>query len=75
MKTKELNKGEIVIYKAKDGKTALDVKLEQETVWLSINQMTELFGRDKSVISRHIKSVYENKELSKDSTVAFFATV
>ena len=66
MKTKEHNKGEIVIYKAKDGKTSLDVKLEQETVWLSINQMTELFGRDKSVISRHIKNVYENKELNKD---------
>ena len=66
MKIEEQNKGEIVIYKAKDGKASLEVKLEKDTVWLSINQMTELFGRDKSVISRHIKNVYENKELNKD---------
>ncbi len=75
MKTTEPNKGEIVIYKTKEGKNSLDVKLERETVWLNINQMTELFGRDKSVISRHIKNVFETKELTEDSTVAFFATV
>jgi len=75
MKTNELNKGEIIIYKTKEGKTSLDVKLDKETVWLSINQMTELFGRDKSVISRHIKNVLETKELTEDSTVAFFAIV
>jgi hypothetical protein len=49
--------------------------MENETVWLSLNQMAELFQRDKSVISKHIKNVYEEGELSEDSTVANFATV
>ena len=49
-----MNTGEIILYQSPDGATAIDVKLEQETVWLSLNQMAELFDRDKSVISRHI---------------------
>ena len=68
-------KSEIVIYKAKDGSTAINVQLKEETVWLSLIQMSELFLRDKSVISRHISNVYEEKELMKSSTVAKFATV
>lgn len=67
-------KGEVVIYKAKDGKTSLEVKLEQETVWLNLNQMAELFDRDKSVISRHIRNVFREGELSSRSVVANFAT-
>jgi prophage maintenance system killer protein len=67
------NKGEIIIYKSgKDIK--LDVKLKEETVWLSLNQMCALFQRDKSVISRHISNVFKEKELKKKSVVANFAT-
>jgi prophage maintenance system killer protein len=71
---KQEPKGEIVIYH-KAGKAGLEVKLQDETVWLNLNQMAELFGRDKSVISRHVRNVYNEKELSEKSTVAFFATV
>ena len=69
------NKSEIIIYKSEDGTTAISVQLQEETVWLSLMQMTELFQRDKSVISRHIKNIYDEKELVKNSTVANFATV
>jgi prophage maintenance system killer protein len=72
---KEKPKGKIVIYQAKGGKTTLEVKLQQETVWLNLNQMTELFNRDKSVISRHIRNIFKEDELEKRSTVANFATV
>jgi hypothetical protein len=60
---KEESKGEVVIYKTRGGKTALEVKLQQETVWLNLNQMTELFKRDKSVISRHIRNIFKEGEL------------
>ena len=63
------------IYESDDGQIRLDVQLDGETVWLSINQMAVLFGRDKSTISRHIRNVYEEGELDKPSTVALFATV
>ena len=73
---KELEeKGEIIIYKAKDGEAKLEVNLRDETVWLSLNQIAQLFRRDKSVVSRHIKHVFETKELEHGSTVAYFATV
>jgi len=71
---KEKPNGEIVIYQAKGGKTTLEVKLQQETVWLNLNQMTELFNRDKSVISRHIRNIFREGELSAHSVVANFAT-
>ena len=67
-------KGEVIIYKAKSGKTALEVKLDQETVWLNLNQMAELFDRDKSVVSRHIRNIFKEGELSSLSVVANFAT-
>ena len=70
----ENNKTELVIYESQDGNIKLDVNLENETVWLSLEQMTRLFGRDKSVISRHIKNVFEDGELVKDEVVAKFAT-
>lgn len=54
---------ELVIYESKDGNIKLDVNLENETVWLSLEQMSNLFGRDKSVISRHIKHIFEEGEL------------
>ena len=67
--------GQVILYKAKDGFISLDVKLRGETVWLSLNQMASLFERDKSVISRHLRNVYESGELDRVSTVASFATV
>lgn len=70
----ENNKSELLIYEAKDGNIKLDVNLENETVWLSLEQMSRLFGRDKSVISRHIKHVFEDGELEKNMVVANFAT-
>ncbi len=65
---------EIIIYETDDGLTKLDVKLENETVWLSLNQMATLFDRDKSTISRHIKNIFDEGELDADSVVAKNAT-
>ena len=65
---------EIAIYKAKDGHIELNVSLSEETVWLSLNQISELFGRDKSVVSRHLSNIFKNNELVKHSVVAKFAT-
>jgi hypothetical protein len=65
---------EVVIYTAKDGHIELDVNLANETVWLTMNQMVRLFGRDKSVISRHLKNIFQSNELEKGSAVANFAT-
>jgi prophage maintenance system killer protein len=67
-------KGEIVLYKAPNGATALVVRLEQDTVWLNLNQIADLFMRDKSVISRHLANIFKTKELERNSVVAFFAT-
>ena len=68
------NKGEVIIYQTEDGLSKFEVNLKNETVWLSIDQMAELFQRDKSTISRHIKNVFEEGELIRDSVVANFAT-
>lgn len=66
--------GEIIIYQTEDGLTKIDVSMQDETVWLSLEQMSHLFQRDKSTISRHIKNVFEDGELSRDAVVANFAT-
>jgi len=65
----------IEIYQAEDGKTEIAVRLVEETVWLNLMQMTDLFQRDKSVISRHIRNIFKEEELNRNSTVANFATV
>ena len=65
--------GEIMLYQY-EGFTQLEVKIKDETVWLTLNQMSELFDRDKSVISRHIKKVFEDQELDEMSVVAKNAT-
>jgi prophage maintenance system killer protein len=65
----------IEIYQSQNNKTAIEVRLNEDTVWLSLKQMSELFQRDKSVISRHIGNVFKENELTRDSTVAKFATV
>ena len=69
------SKGELIIYQTEDGLTRIDVRLDNDTVWLSLDQMAELFQRDKSTISRHIKNVFQEGELTEDATVANFATV
>jgi hypothetical protein len=66
---------ELIIYTTVDGLTRVDVTFDNDTVWLSLEQMSQLFQRDKSTISRHIKNVFEEGELSKEATVANFATV
>lgn len=66
---------EFLFYQADDGRIRLQVRVQQETVWLSLNQMADLFQRDKSVISRHIRNVFEEGELTREATVAKSATV
>ncbi|WP_240194886.1 virulence protein RhuM/Fic/DOC family protein [Desulfobulbus rhabdoformis] len=66
--------GIMLFYKAEDGKIELDVRLQEETVWLSLRQMAELFDRDKSVISRHLRNVFREGELMKAAVVAKNAT-
>lgn len=70
----EDNRGDILMYQTVDGKTAIEVMLSNDTVWLTIDKMAELFQRNKSTISRHIKNILECGELAADSVVAFFAT-
>ena len=69
------NKGDIIIYKPKSKEVEIRVRLEKETIWLALNEIATLFDTDKSGISRHIKNIYENKELNKKATVAKIATV
>ena len=68
------NKTELIIYQTEDGQTKIHVHMENETVWLSLDQMAELFQRDKSTISRHIKNIFDEGELTRESVVANFAT-
>ena len=68
------NNDNMLIYLSEDGKIKIDVKFENETVWLSLDQMATLFGRDKSTISRHVKNIFEEGELQLSSVVANFAT-
>jgi hypothetical protein len=67
-------KSELILYQTEDNRTRIEVRLENETVWLSLNQLAELFQRDKSVISRHIKNIFEEGELRPESVVANYAT-
>jgi len=67
--------GEFLLYQAEDGRTRVEVRFDGETAWLSLGQMVELFQRDKSVISRHVKNVFDEGELSPEATVAKSATV
>lgn len=68
------NNGNIIIYQTEDGLTKIDVNIQGETVWLSLDLMAELFQRDKSTISRHIKNIFSEGELSPEAVVANFAT-
>ncbi len=67
-------RGEVVVYEAPDGQARVDVRLERETVWLTLLQMAELFGRDKSVVSRHLRNIFASEELDRKVVVAKNAT-
>ena len=67
--------GEFILYQTEDGLARVEVRILQDTVWLSLNQMAELFHRDKSSISKHLRNVFEEGELPREATVAKFATV
>lgn len=67
--------GEVVIYEDPEHRVRVDVRLEAETLWLNLNQLSRLFGRDKSVISRHLRNIFREGDLAREATVAFFATV
>src|SRR4051794_23879535 len=65
---------EFLLYQTEDGRTRVEVRFDGDTAWLSLGQMAELFQRDKSVISRHIKNVFDEGELDRSSVVAESAT-
>lgn len=70
-----MDNGQIILFQTQGGETKIEVRLANGTVWLTTDQMAELFLRNKSTISRHIKNIYESGELEQNRTVAFFATV
>lgn len=65
--------GEVVVYEAADGSVQVDVRLERDTVWLTQQQMAELFGRDRSVVTRHLRNVFKEGELDREAVCAKFA--
>ncbi|GAW94960.1 MULTISPECIES: virulence RhuM family protein [Colwellia] len=67
--------GEFFLFKSSDGQTKVECRLENDTLWLNLNQLSTLFGRDKSVISKHFKNIYEDAELVQEATIAKYATV
>lgn len=67
----EKNNDKMLIYQSEDGKIKIDVRFENETVWLSQAQMCELFGRERSVITKHIRNIFEEGELDEKSNVHF----
>ncbi len=70
-----MNKSEIKIYKASDGQTSIEVKLEKDTVWLSQRQMAELFDKDSDTIGLHLKNIFKSGELDEFSTTEYFSVV
>ena len=65
-----MEENKIIIYQTEDGQTQIDVRLENETVWLTQQQMAELFDKDRTVIGRHIRNIYKEEELEQDITCA-----
>ena len=70
-----MGNGQIILFQTQGGETKIEVRLANESVWLTADQMAELFQRDRSTIQRHVKRIYEEGELKPDSTCAFFAQV
>ena len=71
----EKNNGEIIIYRTEDGRTQLEVRLENENVWLSQQQMSKLFQTSRTNIVEHIKHIFEEGELEENSTCQIFRQV
>jgi hypothetical protein len=71
----DVSGGEVLVYEDPGGRVRVDVRRDRETVWLTQQQMAELFGRDKSVISRHLRNLFQSGELERQGTVAKIATV
>ncbi len=69
------DKGEVIIYRSEDGNTKIDVRLDEDTVWLTQIQLTELYQTTKSNISEHISNIFKEGELEKEATVRKFRTV
>jgi hypothetical protein len=69
-----MKKSNIIMYATEDGLTKIEATFDQDTVWLSLDEMAKLFQRDKSTISRHLKNIFSEEELRRDSVVALFAT-
>ncbi len=69
----DLAGGEIILYQTPDGAMALDVRLEHDTLWLNQKQMSELFATERSVITKHLRNIFNSGELDKNSVCAFFA--
>ena len=66
-----MDSGQIILFQTQSGETKIEVRLANESVWLTADQMAELFQRDRSTIQRHIKRIYDEGELTADSTCAF----
>ncbi len=71
----ELTKGDLIIYEDENDKIEIEAFLYDETIWLPLNKIAELFEKDKSTISEHIKNIFDEQELSRHSTVGKFPTV
>lgn len=71
----DFTKGYLIIYEDENDKIEIEAFLYNETIWLPLNKIAELFEKDKSTISEHIKNIFDEQELSKDSTVGKFPTV
>lgn len=71
----EIYKGDLIIYEDENDKIEIEAFLYNETIWLPLNKIAELFEKDKSTISEHIKNIFAEQELSKNSTVGNFPTV
>lgn len=70
-----MDRGEIIIYQTADGETRLDVRMENDSVWLTQAQIAQLFGVDRTVIVRHVNNIYKSSELERDVTCAKIAQV
>jgi len=70
---KPFYRGEIIIYQTSEKEVELQVRLEKETVWLTQSQIALLFGVDRSVVTKHLRNVFDSKELDKESVCAIFA--
>ena len=70
-----MDSGQIILFQTQGGETKIEVRLANESVWLTADQMAELFQRDRSTIQRHVKRIYDEGDLKPDSTCALFAQV